>query len=220
MNNYPSILLSDAVDQVASLPGIGRKTALRLVLHLLRQPEKDVEVFTGAITRLKQEVKYCRVCHTISDQEVCPICQSHSRDKHTVCVVENVQDVMSIENTGQYNGLYHVLGGIISPMDGVGPSDIEIDSLVARIEKDDICEVILALPTTMEGDTTNFYIYRRLQNLTKGDNASSPYRLIASSPNSLKISQIARGVAIGNEIEYTDEITLGRSIVNRIEFKL
>ena len=212
MNNYPSILLSDAVEQVASLPGVGRKTALRLVLHLLRQPQKDVEAFTGAITRLKQEVKYCRVCHTISDQEVCPICQSHSRDKHTVCVVENVQDVMSIENTGQYNGLYHVLGGIISPMDGVGPSDIEIDSLIKRAENDDIHEVILALPTTMEGDTTNFYIYRRLQNLTRGDNASSP--------NSLKISQIARGVAIGNEIEYTDEITLGRSIVNRIEFKL
>ncbi len=212
MNNYPSILLSDAVEQVASLPGIGRKTALRLVLHLLRQPNKDVEAFTGAISKLKEEVKYCRVCHTISDQEVCPICQSHSRDKHTVCVVENVQDVMSIENTGQYNGLYHVLGGIISPMDGVGPADIEIDSLVERVKNDEIHEVILALPTTMEGDTTNFYIYRRLQNLTKGDNASSPDRL--------KISQIARGIAIGNEIEYTDEITLGRSIVNRIEFKL
>jgi recombination protein RecR len=181
-------------------------------LHLLRQPSKDVEAFTGAITRLKQEVKYCRVCHTISDQEVCPICQSHSRDKHTVCVVENVQDVMSIENTGQYNGLYHVLGGIISPMDGVGPADIEIDSLLKRVEQDDIHEVILALPTTMEGDTTNFYIYRRLQNITKSDNASSPHHL--------KISQIARGIAIGNEIEYTDEITLGRSIVNRIEFKL
>ena len=208
MNNYPSIVLSDAVDQVASLPGIGRKTALRLVLHLLRQPNKDVEAFTDAITRLKQEVKYCRVCHTISDQEVCPICQSHSRDKHTVCVVENVQDVMSIENTGQYNGLYHVLGGIISPMDGVGPSDIEIDSLIKRVESGDIHEVILALPTTMEGDTTNFYIYRRLQNTT----------LHNTTP--LKISQIARGVAIGNEIEYTDEITLGRSIVNRIEFKL
>ena len=220
MNNYPSILLSEAVDQFASLPGVGRKTALRLVLHLLRQSDKDVEVFAGALTRLKQEVKYCRVCHTISDQEVCPICQSHSRDKHTICVVENVQDVMSIENTGQYNGLYHVLGGIISPMDGVGPSDIEIDSLVARIEKEDIHEVILALPTTMEGDTTNFYIYRRLQNLSKGDNASSPDSLITSSPNSLKISQIARGVAIGNELEYTDEITLGRSIVNRIEFKM
>ena len=212
MSNYPSILLSDAVEQVASLPGIGRKTALRLVLHLLRQPNKDVEAFTGAISKLKEEVKYCRVCHTISDQEVCPICQSHSRDKHTVCVVENVQDVMSIENTGQYNGLYHVLGGIISPMDGVGPADIEIDSLVERVKNDEIHEVILALPTTMEGDTTNFYIYRRLQNLNKGDNASSP--------NSLKISQIARGIAIGNEIEYTDEITLGRSIVNRIEFKL
>ena len=220
MNTYPSILLSDAVDQFASLPGVGRKTALRLVLHLLRQPDKDVEAFAGALTRLKQEVKYCRVCHTISDQEVCPICQSHSRDKHTICVVENVQDVMSIENTGQYNGLYHVLGGIISPMDGVGPSDIEIDSLVNRIEKDDIREVILALPTTMEGDTTNFYIYRRLQNLTKDDIASSPHRLIASLPHPLKISQIARGVAIGNELEYTDEITLGRSIVNRIEFKL
>lgn len=212
MNTYPSILLSDAVDQFASLPGVGRKTALRLVLHLLRQSNNDVEAFAGALTRLKQEVKYCRVCHTISDQEVCPICQSHSRDKHTICVVENVQDVMSIENTGQYNGLYHVLGGIISPMDGVGPSDIEIDSLVTRIEKDDIREVILALPTTMEGDTTNFYIYRRLQNITKDD--------IASLPHPLKISQIARGVAIGNELEYTDEITLGRSIVNRIEFKL
>ena len=212
MNQYPSILLSDAVEQVASLPGIGRKTALRLVLHLLRQPNKDVEAFTGAISKLKEEVKYCRVCHTISDQEVCPICQSHSRDKHTVCVVENVQDVMSIENTGQYNGLYHVLGGIISPMDGVGPADIEIDSLVERVKNDEIHEVILALPTTMEGDTTNFYIYRRLQNLIMGDNASSP--------DSLKISQIARGIAIGNELEYTDEITLGRSIVNRIEFKL
>lgn len=214
MNTYPSILLSDAVDQMASLPGIGRKTALRLVLHLLRQPNQDVEAFAGALTRLKQEVKYCRVCHTISDQEVCPICQSHSRDKHTVCVVENVQDVMSIENTGQYNGLYHVLGGIISPMDGVGPSDIEIDSLVARVESGDIQEVILALPTTMEGDTTNFYIYRRLQNCL----SSLPFR--EGMGGGLKISQIARGVAIGNEIEYTDEITLGRSIVNRIEFKL
>jgi len=214
MNNYPSILLSDAVEQVASLPGIGRKTALRLVLHLLRQPNKEVEAFTGAISKLKEEVKYCRVCHTISDQEICPICQSHSRDKHTVCVVENVQDVMSIENTGQYNGLYHVLGGIISPMDGVGPADIEIDSLVERVKNDEIHEVILALPTTMEGDTTNFYIYRRLQNYI-----SVPNSPIASSPHSLKISQIARGVAIGNELEYTDEITLGRSIINRIEFK-
>ena len=226
MNTYPSILLSDAVDQFASLPGVGRKTALRLVLHLLRQPDKDVEAFAGALTRLKQEVKYCRVCHTISDQEVCPICQS--RDKHTVCVVENVQDVMSIENTGQYNGLYHVLGGIISPMDGVGPLDIEIDSLIKRVENDDIHEVILALPTTMEGDTTNFYIYRRLQNLTKGDatcaERTQPHEVTQpfceGMGRGLKISQIARGVAIGNELEYTDEITLGRSIVNRIDFKL
>ena len=213
MNNYPSILLSDAVEQVASLPGIGRKTALRLVLHLLRQPTKNVEAFTGAISKLKQEVQYCRVCHTISDHEVCPICQSHSRDRHVVCVVENVQDVMSIENTGQYNGLYHVLGGIISPMDGVGPADIEIDSLVERVKNGDIHEVILALPTTMEGDTTNFYIYKRLQNLSNS-------QLPVSDIRPTKISQIARGVAIGNEIEYTDEITLGRSIVNRIEFKL
>lgn len=204
MITYPSILLSKAVDQFASLPGVGRKTALRLVLHLLRQGNKDVETFTGTLMQLKTEVKYCRVCHTISDQELCPICQSHSRDRQTICVVENVQDVMSIENTGQYNGLYHVLGGIISPMDGIGPSDIEIDSLVARIDAENIHEVILALPTTMEGDTTNFYIYRRLQN---------------ANYKHLIISQIARGVAIGNDLEYTDEITLGRSIINRIEFK-
>lgn len=213
MTNYPSILLGKAVDQFASLPGIGRKTALRLVLHLLRQPEKDVEAFTSALTSLKQDVHYCRICHTVSDQEVCPICQAHSRDKHTVCVVENVQDVMSIENTGQYHGLYHVLGGVISPMDGVGPSDLEIDSLVARIEPEEICEVILALPTTMEGDTTNFYIYRRLHNATQSHTTQDH-----ATP--LKISQIARGVAIGNELEYTDEITLGRSIINRIEFKI
>ncbi len=208
MNQYPSILLGNAVDQFASLPGIGRKTALRLVLHLLRQSDKDVEAFTDALKTLKSDAHYCRICHTISDQELCPICQSHKRDKHTVCVVENVQDVMSIENTGQYHGLYHVLGGVISPMDGVGPSDLEIDSLVARIETEEIKEVILALPTTMEGDTTNFYIYRRLQNTT----------LHHATP--LKISQIARGVAIGNELEYTDEITLGRSIINRIDFKV
>ena len=206
MTGYSSILLSKAVDQFASLPGIGRKTALRLVLYLLRQSDKDVEAFTSALTTLKSDVHYCRICHTISDQEICPICQSHSRDKHTLCVVENVQDVMSIENTGQYHGLYHVLGGIISPMDGIGPSDLEIDSLIARIQPEEIREVILALPTTMEGDTTNFYIYRRLISLQMTDN--------------LRISQIARGVAIGNELEYTDEITLGRSIINRVDFKV
>ncbi len=190
--------------QVGSLPGVGKKTALRLVLHLLRQPKHDVEAFTEALTKLKNEVRYCRICHNISDQDVCPICASHHRDKQTICVVENVQDVMSIENTGQYSGVYHVLGGIISPMDGIGPKDIEIDSLVARIEPEDIQEVILALPTTMEGDTTNFYIYRRLQALGR---------------EGLRISQIARGVAVGNELEYTDEITLGRSILNRVDFK-
>ena len=203
MTGYSSILLSKAVDQFASLPGIGRKTALRLVLYLLRQPNKDVEAFTSALTTLKSDVHYCRICHTISDQEICPICQSHSRDKHTLCVVENVQDVMSIENTGQYHGLYHVLGGIISPMDGVGPSDLEIDSFLARIQPEEIREVILALPTTMEGDTTNFYIYRRLISLQMTDN--------------LRISQIARGVAIGNELEYTDEITLAKAMENRRE---
>lgn len=190
---------------MASLPGIGRRTALRLVLHLLRQPETDVEAFAGSFLRLKKEVVYCRECHNISDTEICPICGSSRRDHSVICVVENVQDVMSIENTGQYNGVYHVLGGVISPMEGVGPKDIEIDSLIERITRDEVQEVILALPTTMEGDTTNFYIFRRIQNLN-----------LSECP---KLSQIARGIAVGNQLEYTDEITLGRSIVNRTEFK-
>ena len=190
---------------MASLPGVGRRTALRLVLHLLRQSDQEVEAFSNAFTRLKKDVHYCRVCHNITDTELCPICSSTRRDHSTICVVENVQDVMSIENTGQYNGVYHVLGGIISPMEGIGPKDIEIDSLIERVSKGDIEEIILALPTTMEGDTTNFYIYRRLQNAGFGEMP--------------KLSQIARGVAVGNQLEYTDEITLGRSIVNRIEFK-
>lgn len=202
MNEYPSILLSNAVDQMASLPGVGRRTALRLVLHLLRQTPQEVETFAGSFTRLRSEVRYCNVCHNISDQQVCPICSSIHRDHHLLCVVENVQDVMSIERTGQFNGLYHVLGGIISPMDGVGPQDLEIESLVSRIVPEQIREVILALPTTMEGDTTNFYLYRRLSALG----------------TELKVSQIARGVAVGNSLEYTDEITLGRSIINRVEF--
>ena len=190
---------------MASLPGVGRRTALRLVLHLLRQSSEEVEAFAGAFTRLRNEVVYCSICHNISDTELCPICASHKRDHSTICVVENVQDVMSIENTGQYTGVYHVLGGIISPMDGIGPKDLEIDSLMARIQAGEVNEIILALPTTMEGDTTNFYIYRRLQNME-----------LESIP---KVSQIARGVAVGNQLEYTDEITLGRSIVNRIDFK-
>jgi recombination protein RecR len=205
LSDYPSILLEKAVNQMASLPGVGRRTALRLVLHLLRQTPEEVEAFAGAFTRLRNEVVYCSTCHNISDTELCPICASHRRDHSTICVVENVQDVMSIENTGQYTGVYHVLGGIISPMDGIGPKDLEIDSLMARIQTGEVKEIILALPTTMEGDTTNFYIYRRLQNLA-----------LESIP---KVSQIARGVAVGNQLEYTDEITLGRSIVNRIDFK-
>lgn len=205
MSDYPSIVLEQAVNQMASLPGVGSRTALRLVLHLLRQSDAEIEAFAGAFTRLKKDVIYCRECHNISDTEVCPICASTRRDHTTICVVENVQDVMSIENTGQYNGVYHVLGGIISPMEGIGPKDIEIDSLVERVSKGGIDEIILALPTTMEGDTTNFYIYRRLQNAG-----------LAEMP---KLSQIARGVAVGNQLEYTDEITLGRSIVNRTEFK-
>ncbi len=205
MSDYPSILLEKAVNQMASLPGVGRRTALRLVLHLLRQSPDEVEMFASAFTRLRNEVVYCKVCHNISDTEICPICASHKRDHSTICVVENVQDVMSIENTGQYTGVYHVLGGIISPMDGIGPKDLEIDSLMARIQTGEVNEIILALPTTMEGDTTNFYIYRRLQNLE-----------LQATP---KVSQIARGVAVGNQLEYTDEITLGRSIVNRIDFK-
>lgn len=205
MLDYPSILLEKAVNQMASLPGVGRRTALRLVLHLLRQSPEEVEAFAGAFTRLRNDVVYCSTCHNISDTELCPICASPKRDHSTICVVENVQDVMSIENTGQYTGVYHVLGGIISPMDGIGPKDLEIDSLMARIQTGEVNEIILALPTTMEGDTTNFYIYRRLQNLA-----------LESMP---KVSQIARGVAVGNQLEYTDEITLGRSIVNRIDFK-
>ena len=203
---YPSKLLEEAVDAISSLPGVGRRSALRLALHLLKQPQENVHHFTAAIDALRDDVRYCRHCMMISDDDVCAICSDRSRDHMTICVVESVRDVMSIENTGQYHGVYHVLGGIISPMDGVGPSDLEIESLIARIQTGEIREVILALPTTMEGDTTNFYIYRRIKGVQQ--------------PNDLQVSQIARGVAIGNELEYTDEITLGRSIVNRIEFKI
>lgn len=197
MEQYPSVLLERAVGEFSKLPGVGRKTALRLVLHLLRQPENSVEGFTDAISHVRNDIKYCRVCHNISDTEVCPICSDTHRDATTVCVVENIQDVMAVENTQTYRGLYHVLGGIISPMDGVGPGDLEINSLVERVSQGDIREVILALSSTMEGDTTNFYISRLLK----------PYQV--------KVSVIARGISVGNELEYTDEVTLGRSIVNR-----
>ena len=194
-------MLEKAVAEFSKLPGIGRKTALRLVLWMLRQEDADVEQFAEAVRRLKQEVKYCHTCHNISDTDVCPICADPRRDASTVCVVENIQDVMAIENTMQFHGLYHVLGGIISPMDGIGPSDIEIESLVKRVADGGIKEVILALSPTMEGDTTNFYIYRKLAGFD------------------VKISVIARGVAVGNELEYTDEVTLGRSIANRTLFE-
>ena len=200
IQQYPSRLLERAVQEFAKLPGIGRKTALRLVLHLLRQDHDDVMQFTEAVSQMKQEVKFCRVCHNISDQDVCPICSDQRRDSSTICVVENIQDVMAVENTQQFTGLYHVLGGLISPMDGIGPGDLEIDSLVARVAGSDIKEIILALSPTMEGDTTNFYIFRKLASYD------------------VKISVIARGIAVGNELEYTDEVTLGRSILNRTLF--
>ncbi len=198
---FASRLLEAAVSEFAKLPGIGRKTALRLVLHLLKQDEAEAVAFGEAVIKLRREIRYCKVCHNISETDVCPICGNPSRDAGTICVVENVKDVMSIENTHQHNGLYHVLGGLISPMDGIGPADIEVDSLEQRVKAGGVKEVILALSATMEGDTTNFYIFRRL----------APY------PD-VKITMLARGVSVGNEIEYTDELTLGRSILNRTLF--
>ena len=200
IQQYPSQLFGKAVAELSGLPGVGQKTALRLALFLLRQDKDSVERFVDTIRDMRREIRYCKVCHNISDTDVCPICANPHRDKATVCVVESVQDVMAVENTQQYNGLYHVLGGVISPMDGVGPDDIEIDSLVKRVEDGGVSEVILALSSTMEGDTTNFYIYRKL---AKYD---------------VRLSVIARGISVGGELEYTDEVTLGRSIINRVPF--
>ena len=202
MNRFPSALLERAVDEFSKLTGIGAKTAMRLVLHLLRQDTKAVEAFGNSIIRLRQEVKFCKVCHNISDNDTCEICSNPRRDHATVCVVENIQDVMAIENTQQYRGVYHVLGGVISPMDGIGPSDLQIASLVKRVQGGEVEEVILALNPTMEGDTTNFYLYRKL------------------ADTGVKISVIARGVAQNDELQYTDEVTLGRSIVNRTLFNV
>ncbi|MBQ6767499.1 MAG: recombination protein RecR [Prevotella sp.] len=199
-DRLPSRLLERAVGEFAKLPGIGRKTALRLVLHLLHQENEDVENFAQALTEMKREIKYCKVCHNISDSEVCPVCSNPKRDTSIICVVENVRDVMAIENTAQFNGLYHVLGGIISPMDGIAPSDLEIDSLEKRVAEGGVQEVILALSPTMEGDTTNFYIFRKLAGYD------------------VKLSIIARGISVGDELEYADEVTLGRSILNRTPF--
>lgn len=197
---YNSALLENAVNELSKLPGIGHKTALRLALHLLRQDEGIAFALGESIIKMRKEIGYCHVCHNISESHICSICNDPRRDKKTVCVVENIKDVLTIESTHEHKGLYHVLGGLISPMDGIGPSELEIDSLVERVRTDKISEIILALSPTMEGDTTNFYIFRRL----------------AEFP--VKITMLARGVSIGNELEYTDELTLGRSIQNRIPF--
>lgn len=198
---FPSLLLDRAVGEFAKLPGIGRKTALRLVLHMLKQSNEDVEAFADALTTLKHDVKYCSVCHNISDTDICPICSDHRRDSSQICVVENIRDVMAIENTMQYHGLYHVLGGLISPLDGVGPSDIEIASLVERVAAGGVTEVILALSPTLEGDTTNFFVSKKLRRFH------------------VNITVIARGISVGNELEYADEVTLGRSILKRTPYE-
>ncbi len=201
-SQYPSALLERAVDEFSKLPGVGRKTAMRHVLHLLRQDEAAVEAFSTSLLRLRREVKFCSVCHNISDTEICGICSSPSRDHRTICVVESIRDVLAIENTQQYRGVYHVLGGVISPVEGIGPNNLTIPSLQERVESGEVDEVIFALSPTVEGDTTNFYIYRRLE------------------PTGVKMSVIARGVAQNDELQYADEVTLGRSIVDRTPFKV
>lgn len=201
MYNFPSKLLENAVNELSKLPGIGKKTALRLVLHLLKQDVNNSDALGESIIKMRREINYCNECHNISDSEICFICSSPHRDKSLVCVVEDVRDVMAIENTNQYKGVYHILGGIISPMDGIGPKDLNIESLVAKAAGNDVKEVIMALSATMEGDTTNFYIYKKLKEFD------------------VSVSTIARGIAIGDDLEYTDEITLGRSILNRTPYE-
>ncbi len=198
---YSSKLLADAVEQFSSLPGVGKRTAMRLALFLLKLEEGEVKRFGQAFIDLRKDVRYCEKCYNISDESVCQICANPARDRQIVCVVEDIRDVIAIENTGQYRGLYHVLGGIISPMDGIGPADLTIDELVKRVEEDDVKEIIMATSTTMEGDTTNFYLYKRLKNFE------------------LNISAIARGISFGDELEYADEITLGRSLQNRVPYE-
>lgn len=199
--NFSSKLLEDAVSEFAKLPGVGQKTALRLVLHLLNKEKEEVSHFGNSIIRLRNEIKHCTICHNISDHHTCEICTANKRDKEVICVVEDTRDVMAVENTSQYFGVYHVLGGLISPMDGIGPSDLFIDSLVQRVATTPVKEVILALSATMEGDTTLFYLYKRLKEYQ------------------IPITTIARGIAFGGELEYADEITLGRSIVTRIPYE-
>ena len=198
---YPSKLLENAVNEFSKLPGIGRKSALRMVLHLLRQNKESVTAFGESLIQLRNEIKHCKICHNISDTETCQICANPARNNSVICVVENIRDVMLVENTHQYNGLYHVLGGIISPMDGIGPNELEINSLIERAGNPDVVEIILALPTTMEGDTTNFYIFRKLKD------------------RPVRVTTLSRGVAVGDDLEYTDEITLGRSLVNRVLYE-
>jgi len=202
LNNYSSKLLENAVSELSRLPGIGRKSALRLALHLLKQDIANVEAFGTAIIKMRNEVNYCRECHNISDTETCEICASPKREHAIVCVVENIRDVMAIENTSQYSGVYHVLGGIISPMEGIGPDNLTIDRLIQRVMEGNIDEIVLALPTTIEGDTTNFYLYRKLKDL------------------GVTVTTIARGISIGDELEYTDEVTLGRSILARTPYEM
>ncbi len=199
--NYSSALLEEAVDQLATLPGVGRRTALRLALHLMGEPRENVEQFAGALVRLKRDVRYCPECGMISDDGTCPVCSDQRRDATVVCVVESLRDVLSIENTGQYNGLYHILGGIISPLDGIGPGDLRIRELGERLEKGRIGEVVLALSTSMEGETTAYYLYKQISRFP------------------VTVTAIARGVGFGDDLEYTDELTLGRSIKNRQIFK-
>jgi recombination protein RecR len=201
MQSLPSRLLEDAVNEMSSLPGIGKKTALRLVLHLLKRDAQEVDQFSGAFVKLKREIRNCNICHNLCDEETCTICSDRNRDRSLLCVVEDVRDVMAIENTGQYRGLYHVLGGIISPLEGTGPSDLNIESLLQRVQTGEPKEVIMALSATMEGDTTNFYLFRKLKDFT------------------VKLSTLARGVSVGDELEYADEVTLGRSILNRTPFE-
>lgn len=199
--NFSSKLLENAVNEFSRLPGVGQKSALRLVLHILNQSEQDVTRFSNALTDLKTQIKYCKDCHNISDHEQCEICTSFKRDRSLICVVEDTRDVMAIENTDQYRGLYHVLGGLISPMDGIGPSDLNIEALIERLKKDEVSEIILALSANMEGDTTIFYLYKKIKDF------------------GIKVSTIARGIAFGGELEYVDEITLGRSIVTRVPYE-
>ncbi len=202
MSDYPSRLIEQAVNEISRLPGIGKKSALRLVLHILKEDEGFAESLGNSIIRLRKEIKYCKQCHNISDEDICVICSGIKRDKSLLCVVEDIRDIMAIENTSQFNGLYHVLGGIISPIDGIGPDDINIDTLIKRVTKNTFREIIIALSTTIEGDTTVYYISKKLKDYN------------------VPVSILARGVAIGDELEYIDEVTLGRSILNRTKYNL